>query len=523
MSPVAPALDHDVARWLPAWAETRPDALAWADDHRRCDYASASDRVARLAGWLRHEAGIESGDRIALWLGNRSATLEGLFAAAHLGAIALPVNARLTATEVAFQLDDCEPKVVLIEADWRDRAADTTARMQGASPSRWLAVGGPADEYEAAIAASAPAPLRAAADPDDAMILMYTSGTTGKPKGALLPVRKTLYNGINATGVFDTRPDDRLLIAAPLFHSLALQILSLPALFRGAGLVIQDRFDAAEAWRAIEREGITYYGGVPTMHARMLTALDEGDPFTQVPASLRFVFSAGAAAPAELVRAFHARGLPMVQGYGQTETSMLTCLSPQNSLEKAGSVGRPLQHAELRLVATADLDGPVAGWRDVGAGEVGEIVVRGPITMLEYWRRPEATAETLRDGWVRTGDLATRDDDFDVTLVGRAREMYISGGENVYPAEVEATLVEHEAVAEAAVVAIPDPEWGEIGRAHLVAEPGRVIDPEAVLAWLEPRLARYKHPRRVVIETELPRTASGKIQKHRLVESGPEA
>ena len=163
MSPAAPALDHDVARWLPGWAEARPNALAWADDHRRCDYATASDRVARLAAWLAAEAGVGAGDRIALWLGNRGATLEGLFAAAHLGAIALPVNARLTPAEVAFQLDDCEPKLVLVEAGWRDRAAEATALMAHAAP-RFLEVGGAPDAYEAAIAASAPAPLRATDD-----------------------------------------------------------------------------------------------------------------------------------------------------------------------------------------------------------------------------------------------------------------------------------------------------------------------------------------------------------------------
>ena len=304
-----------------------------------------------------------------------------------------------------------------------------------------------------------------------------------------------------------------MLVVVPLFHSLGLQILALPALYCGAGVVIQEGFDAERVWQAVEREGISYLGAVPTAHQRLLEVLEKR---AKVPGRLRFLFTAGAAAPAELIHAYHRRGLAMIQGYGQTETSLLTCLDAERALAKAGSVGRPLPHAEIRLVEPATLEGPVEAWRDVGEGEVGEIVVRGPITMLGYWQRPEATRETLRGEWLRTGDLATRDADFDITLVGRAREMYISGGENVYPAEVEAVLVRHPDVAEAAVVAIPDARWGEVGRAHLVAKPGRSIAREPLAAWLSERLARFKQPQEYVIEEALPRTASGKVQKHRL-------
>jgi fatty-acyl-CoA synthase len=251
------------------------------------------------------------------------------------------------------------------------------------------------------------------------------------------------------------------------------------------------------------------------MHQRLLDALERRSP-ASLPESLRFAFTAGAAASSTLIRAFHDHGLLMKQGYGQTETSILTCLDADRALTKAGSVGRPVQHAELRLIDPETIEGEFETWRDVAPGAVGEIVVRGPITMLGYWRRPEATAETLRGEWLRTGDLATRDDDFDITLVGRAREMYISGGENVYPAEVEATLALHPHVAEVAVVAIPDPEWGEIGCAHVVPVESETIEPAALAEWLTTRLARYKQPREIVIESALPRTASGKVQKHLL-------
>ncbi|MFK7895917.1 MAG: class I adenylate-forming enzyme family protein [Myxococcota bacterium] len=514
--------------WLPYWAEQKPDGLAWADVDRRCNFAEAERRVARLAGWLAAQ-GVGRGDRVAIWLGNRSATLEALFAAARIGAIALPLNGRLTPIEIAFQLDDAQPSVIFIEAKWRGEAEAALAVMQkphplvlevgtGTDADTGTGTGAGQDAYAVAIAESTPFP-GVESDPEDAMILMYTSGTTGKPKGALLPHRKAIYNALNARRYFEISETDRVLIVAPLFHSLGLQILALPALYSGAGLVIQDGFDPARVWTSIEQERITYFGGVPTMHQRLLAKLDEGEPIAAPPASLRFAFTAGAAAPPELIRAFDRHGLMLKQGYGQTETSTLTCLDGERALEKAGSVGRPVHHAELRLITPATAEGEVKEWTDVGVGDVGEIVVRGPITMLGYWQRPEATSETLRAGWVRTGDLATRDADFDITLVGRAREMFISGGENVYPAEVEATLVEYPEIAEAAVVAAADPEWGEVGHAHLVLRPGldqKDLDLETLRGWLEARLARFKMPRSFAVHDALPRTASGKVQKHLL-------
>jgi len=518
---MSPPLNHDVAQWIAHWARLRPHALAWSDAHRRCDYARAAHRIEALARWL-DDQGIAAGDRVAVWLGNRGAVLETLFAATRLGAVSLPVNARLTPEEVTFQLDDSTPKVLLVESAWQERAVAACARMQHPAPLL-LVVGGPEDDYEQALTRAGPHPDLPWREvgPEDPMILMYTSGTTGKPKGALLPTRKALYNSLNAERIFDLSPADRVLVAAPLFHSLGLQILALPSIFAGAGLVLQEGFNATRAWNAIAAEEITFYGGVPTMHQRLLDALAAGNPIDAPPSSLRLCFTAGAAAPPALIRALHQRGLPIIQGYGQTETSILTCLDSAHALSKAGSVGRPVPHGRLRLIDPLTIEEEISLWQDVEAGQVGEVVVSGPTTMLGYWNRAEATAETLRGVWLRTGDLATRDEEHDLTLVGRIREMYISGGENVYPAEVEATLVEHPDLAEAAVVAMPDPEWGEVGRAHVVAEKGHVADSKAILDWLQPRLARFKQPKKIVVCDALPRTASGKVQKHRLGATTP--
>jgi fatty-acyl-CoA synthase len=285
---------------------------------------------------------------------------------------------------------------------------------------------------------------------------------------------------------------------------------------------LQAQFDPVAVLRSIGTHRISYLGGVPTMYQLLDDALCEAAPEAFDLSSLRFLFTAGAAVPIELVHAYQRRGLVLKQGYGQTETSILCCLDADDALRKAGSVGKPVVHAQVRVVKLADLEGSPEKWRDVAAGpnaergETGEIVVRGPICMLGYWQRPEATAETLRGEWLRTGDLASVDDEGYVTLVGRARDMLISGGENVYPAEIEAVYAEHPAIREIAVVGIPHPRWGEVGRAHVVLEAGHALDPEALLAWGRERLAKFKLPAEFVAVPSLPRTASGKVQKHRL-------
>lgn len=503
---------HNVGGWTARRARLGPDRPALRDAERSLDYAALEARCARLAGWLRG-AGVAPGERVALLLGNRSATLEAVLAAARIGALAVPVNARLAPPEIRYLLDDCTPRLLLHEA-----ALTTTAEAAcagAARPPRLLAVGGTPDAYESALAAAEPWRDVAAVSPDDAMMLMYTSGTTGTPKGAVLPHRKTLFNSLNAALFFELTAHDRMLVVVPLFHSFGLSILSLPTLYVGGALVLQPRFDAERVWHAVEEHRITALGAVPTM----FRALDEAltaDPDRCDLHSLRFLFSAGAAIPVELIRAFHQRGLVLKQGFGQTETSILCCLDARDAVRKAGSVGRSVFHADVRLVARESLGLPPTAWRDVALGETGEIVVRGPITMIGYWNRPEATAETLRDGWLRTGDLGTIDEEGFVTLVGRARDLYISGGENVYPAEVEAAYREHPAVAEIAVVGVPDPRWGEVGCAYVVLTPGARLDPEALRAWGAERLARYKLPRHFVGVSGLPRTETGKVQKHRL-------
>ncbi len=506
-----PEFSANIASWLAGHAQTRGDALALTDTERRLDYAELDARVQRCAGALAAR-GVQAGDRVALVLGNSTSYLETLFAAARLGAIAVPLNARLTAPELRGLLADCTPRVLVSDA----RHADAAREAGEALGERRFEQIPDARAYAAALAAATPHSRIASVAPEDPAILMYTSGTTGVPKGALLPHRKALYNAKNAEIFFGLTPQDRVLVVLPLFHSFGLKILSLPTLYAGGSVHLAARFDPERIWDRVGTDGICFFGGVPTMFRALLETLEAAPPDRFHLDTLRFLFTAGEAIPLDVIRGFEAQGLVLQQGFGQTETSILCCLDARDAIRKAGSVGRPVRHVELRLIALDSLDGPAQEWRDVTAGETGEIVARGPITMTGYWQRPRETAAVLHGEWLRTGDLAMRDDEGFYTLVGRARHMFISGGENVYPAEIEAIYEEHPAVSEIAVVGVPDSRWGEVGHAYCVPARGERIEADVLREWGAQRLADFKLPRRFFEVAELPRTETGKIKKHEL-------
>jgi fatty-acyl-CoA synthase len=481
--PATPSPLHNVGLWTTRRAEIAGAAPALSDAERSLDYRAFHERVCRLVAVLRAHA-VGAGDRVALLLGNRTAYLEAVFASARLGAITVPINARFTAPEVQRVFDDCRPRLLLYE----ESLAEVARSARDAATHTPAALACPA-AYEVALARVAPDAHVAPVLPETPMILMYTSGTTGVPKGALLPHRKTLYNSLNAELFFGLRDDDRVLVALPLFHSFGLLILSLPTLYAGGQVVLEPRFDATRVWEQVHARRITFLGGVPTQ----LQALLEADRAQRATQSLRFLFGAGAPVPVELIRGFEAQGLVLKQGFGQTETSILCCLDARDAIRKAGSVGRPVFHAEIRVVDPATLEREPETWRDVAVGEPGEIVVRGPITMLGYWERPEETAETLRGEWVLTGDRAVVDDEGYLTLVGRARDLYISGGENVYP-------------------------WGETGRAYVVPTAGVTLSAASLAGFAAERLARFKLPGEWVQVAALPRTETGKVKKHGLAQ-----
>ena len=503
---------HNTASWVAHWSRLDGGRLAVIDPKRRLSYRALQTRVNHLAGWLLNQ-GIRREDRIALLLANGSPYLECLFAASQVGAIVLPINSRLSASELAPILEDSAPSLLFYTARFRE-VVHEACDLYPSIALTTVEVGGKPDRYETEILQTPASDSIRVMSPNDPMMLMYTSGSSGQPKGALLPHRKALFNSLNAQHYFGLRAEDRILVCTPLFHSLGLNILSLPALYVGATLVIHEGFDPEAVWGDVSREEITYLGAVPTQYQRLFDCVDTTRPLKA--SALRFLFTAGAPVPVELVHAYADRGLVLKQGYGQTETSTLTCLAKDDALRKAGSVGQPVFHGDVRVIPRDQIPLDPEQWQAAEPGETGEVVVRGPITMLRYWNQPDETLEVQRGEWLRTTDLGHRDEEGFLTLVGRARDMYISGGENVYPAEIEAVYETHPAIAEVAIIGIPDHRWGEVGRAHIVLRPGCPLDPDALSAWGREKLAGFKVPQQFTQETALPRTASGKVQKHRL-------
>jgi O-succinylbenzoic acid--CoA ligase len=475
-----------VPEWLAWRAQTTPDrlALVWRD--RVWSFASlaaAADEAARRLAGL----GVQMGDRVAVVMANRPEFVQLVHAVSRLGAILVPLNVRLTGSELRTLLDDAEPRVVVV-----DRA--TCSLLDG-----WSGTVVEIDREWSSLRPTTVEPRRAI-DLAAVHTLVYTSGTTSRPKGVLLTYGNHWWSALGSQLNIGAVPEDRWLLCLPLFHVGGLSIL-FRSVIGGFAVELHERFDPASVNRAIE-EGTTLLSVVGTMLWRMLEERGER-PY---PRHLRAVLLGGGPAPRPLLEHAAALGVPVLQTYGLTETaSQLATLAPEDALRKLGSAGRPLYPNELRVVRE---DGSPAG-----PGEPGEITVRGPVVTPGYWRRPDLTARALRDGWLWTGDLGYLDEDGYLTVLDRRDDLIVTGGENVYPAEVEAVLLAHPAVAEAAVVGIPDVEWGQRVVAAVVLRPGATVRAADLASWCRERLAGYKVPRAFRFVSELPRTESGKVQR----------
>jgi fatty-acyl-CoA synthase len=500
----------NTAWWVQRWSELWPDKTAVIFEERRISYRDLHQRANRAACWLQ-SLGIEKGDRVAVMLANCPEFIDLYLACSRLGAIFVPVNFRLAAPELRYVLTNSRPRLFIYQM----RHADTVAglRLNEKRPPMMQAVLGEgaevAEAYDylreiAAFECRTPFLTKSLgpADPEEPHVIMYTSGTTGRPKGAVLSHRKTFFNSLNADIFFRLQFDDVMLVILPLFHSGGLFIQASPALYKGATLLLHRRFDALKTFADIARYRVTKFLGVPTVYRSLLAveSARRGDL-----SSLRVCAIGGETTTPELLAECRQAGFLLRQIMGQTETSILLWASEEDSFRKPGTVGRPVFHAQVELM---DRNG-----RFVSPGEVGEIVVRGSIMMKEYWQDPMRTEATIKSGWLHTGDLARRDEEGYFYLVDRVRDLYISGGENVYPAEVEGVLQAHPGVREAAVVGVPDPQWGETGRAFIVSEAGAEVRVEDLRAFLEGRLARFKWPRQFEFRQELPRTSLGKVRK----------
>jgi fatty-acyl-CoA synthase len=500
----------NIAWWVQRWSDLQPLKPALLFEGAVFSYRDLHERANRASCWLQ-SLGIEKGDRVAVMLENCPEFIELYLACARLGALFVPINFRLAAPELEYTLRNAGPRLFVFD---RSRAETILPlQLDQRRPVMELAsVGSPSDspaflDYGVGVAefeGRQPFLTRslAPADPEEPQVIMYTSGTTGRPKGAVLSHRKTFFNCLNADIFFQLHFDDIMLILLPLFHSGGLFIQASPTLYRGATLVLHRKFDPVRTYRDIERYRVTKLLGVPTVYRALLQV----DPAKRGDLSgLRVSAIGGENVTPELVIRCREAGFRLRQIMGQTETSILLWASEAASLKKPGTVGRPVFHAEVEIV---DRQG-----RPVTPGAVGEIVVRGSIMMKEYWKDPVKTEATIKNGWLHTGDLARMDEDGYFYLVDRSRDMYISGGENVYPAEVEKVLRAHPGIEEAAVVGVPHETWGEVGHAFVIAAPGLELRAEAVIAFCEGKLAGYKRPRYVTFCEELPRTSLGKVRK----------
>ncbi len=480
-----------------------PDAVAFEDlnSGARVGYAELDARSARAAG-LMGEFGIRAGDRVALLCRNRIEFFELLFGCAKLGAVLVPLNWRMPAPELEPLIADCTPGLLIHGHE----DADAAVALTGASlPVLDLDDSGAAG-YAARRDRARAHPGRERWPQDETWYLLYTSGTTGQPKGVIQTYGMALANYVNIHQAMQIGADDVTLNYLPLFHTAGINLVTLPTLIAGGRVLVLPGFELEHTIELLDGGSIDTFFGVPAVYQEIslhprFAALDLS--------RVRNFACGGAPMPDALIKRFAGRGARVCNGMGMTETGPTVFLmDPERAEDKIGSVGRPQLLAGVRLVA----DG-----RDVGPGETGEMWFAGPGITPGYWNRPDATAAAFVDGWLRSGDLGLRDGDGDYYVVGRLKEMYISGGENVYPAEVENQLAGHPAVLEAAVIGIPDPRWGEVGCAFVLARPGHALpDTEQLTAWCRARLAAYKVPKRFVEVSEFPRTAAGKVRKHLL-------
>ncbi|MCY1040670.1 AMP-binding protein [Corallococcus sp. bb12-1] len=505
-----------IGDWMGRGALYWPEAVAVVDvarrDAGRFTYRQMNARATALAGWLRDVAGVQRGDRVGIVALNGVEHLDALFACGKLGAIFVPYNWRLHAAELTEGVRSVRPRVLLFGDDFRDAAAQVREHVgDGLRLVALDAQGLPgADAYAKVLEYVTAAPVaNEAVSEEDVLCLIFTGGTTGKSKGAKVSYRMVAWNTLN-TLVHEIRQGDVTVTHTPLFHTGGLLVYTLPLLTVGGTVVLMRRWDAEEMLGLVAKEKVTLFFAVPTQYQQLMDSPRwRGTDFS----SVRFVTSGGAPLPVPLLQAWQAvHPVPFKQGFGMTEFGPgIFSMGPEFAVSKAGSIGRPNYFIDAKLVDDAGQDVPVGG--------VGELVLKGPSMCSGYFEDDAATQEAIdAGGWFHTGDLARVDAEGFFTIAGRKKDMFISGGENVYPLELESVLYEHAAVQQCAVVGVPDAKWGEAGRAFVVLKADAQATAESLLEHLKGRLARFKVPKRVELVKALPVSPAGKILKRELRE-----
>lgn len=496
--------NHGLGAWTSKRRLKTPDRPALVFDGREITYRQFADAVDNMSALL-WQRGIRKSDRVAFLGENCPEFLDVLFGCAQLGAVFVPINTRLAAPEVDHVLRDSGARVLIHDPEFAGEVAGIVDRV---GITHVIQTGEHTSEGARGLAAALREGRSGHTDVevtlDDPAAIVYTSGTTGKAKGAVLTHGNLTWVALNCIVDYDVVSTDVALMISPLFHVASLGMGALPVILKGATMVLERRFEPGRALALIERHGITMLSGVPTTYQMMA---DHPDWATTDLSSLSKLTCGGSAVPTRILNAYEERGLSFTQGYGMTETSPgATSLAPAMTRTKQGSVGLPHFFTEVRI---ADEHGDM-----VPRGTVGEIQIIGPNVFPGYHDLPEASAAAFTDdGWFRSGDLGYLDADGYLFIADRLKDMIISGGENIYPAEVENRIADLEGVTGVAVIGVPDEQWGEVPWAIVTVQEGASLDTDTVRTHLEGRLARYKLPKRVVVVDELPRTASGKVRK----------
>ena len=494
------------ADWIEKWSIYRPQQVAVKenDTQRTLTYEQLNRLANRLTHRLYREYDIGKGDRIALLMENSLEHIILFSAAQKLGCILVPLNFRLAAPEINYLLENAAPVLLIFENSYAPVLEKCDARAQiphqlslpelteFCNPYRRR----PEDEYA----------IRNPLEEDDPIFILYTSGTTGFPKGALYTHKMLFWNSVNTAMSLVVNTDSRTINCMPLFHTGGWNVMITPFLHHGGYSCLMKKFDAATVLQLLETERPTMFMGVPTM-LKMMAGLPE---FEQTDlSSLLYLIVGGESMPIPLIERWHERGAAIRQGYGMTEAGPnLTSLHQNDAMRKKGSIGRPNFYVDIKVV---DSEGA-----SVAPNQNGELLLRGPMVAPGYWRNRKAARKAKTGDWFHTGDVVRQDDEGYLYVADRIKNMYISGGENVYPAEVERVLLTHPAVSEAAVIGVPDERWGETGKAFIVLKPFLETTEGAILQFCKENLAKFKVPRQVVFLKELPKNDTGKIDRQGL-------
>lgn len=499
--------EHIELDWIKRWALYSPDktALHSADDDQQLSYKEMHSSINKTAHLLKNKFGVEKEDRVAILSINSMEYVILFFAIQKLGAIMLPLNFRLAAPELSYQLEDADVKTLLYE----EAFDETVGKLSFTPPNKAVIDGenGISDELFVT-AGETVEETDHAGDFEDPCMILYTSGTTGRPKGAIITHKMLFWNSINTGLRLNLTQHDVSITFAPFFHTGGWNVLTTPMLHRGAKIILMKKFDPDKVLELCDDEKVSILFGVPTMMDMMYRT----DQFAKSSLkTVRYAVVGGEPMPLNLIDIWEEKGVPVRQGYGLTEFGPnVFSLNEEDSKRKIGSIGFPNFYIDTRVVDDSG--------NDVSQGEPGELILKGPVCMKGYWNNPEATKKTIVNGWLHTGDIVRVDEDGYYYVIDRKKEMFISGAENVYPAEVEHVFRTHPAVRDIAVIGVPDEKWGESGKAFIVRNEGFETTEEEFQSWAKDQLAKYKVPKHYAFIEELPKSDSGKILKRKLKE-----